>query len=67
MANYRTNETAYVLSISRTMVDAIRRNGVIHSFKIGKNYEFSDADIEEFLDTYIGKKITKEGFVLNEG
>lgn len=67
MANYRTKEAVEVMSINRNLLDSIRKARLIKSHKIGRNYVYMDSDIEEFLDSYIGKRITKEGLVLNEG
>lgn len=66
MANYKTKEALEMLSINRNLLDALKKAGLIKSHKIGRNYVYSDSDIQEFLDVYIGKKISKEGIVLNE-
>ena len=67
MANYTSKETIELLSINRNFLDVLRNNNIIKSDKFGRSYYYTDKDIEEFLDTYLGKSITKGGLIFNEG
>ena len=64
MANYKTKEAVELLSINRNLLDSFRKAGIITSFKLGRNFVYSEDDMIKFLDKYLGKEITKEGLVL---
>lgn len=64
MANYTTKDAVELLSINRNLLDSYRRAGLIKSFKLGKNYIYPEAELIKFLETNLGKEITKEGLVV---
>lgn len=64
MINYTTKQAVEKLNINRNLLDSFRRAGIIGSKKLGRNYVYSDVELDNFLKKYLGKEITKEGIVL---
>ena len=59
-----TVEAAKYLGINRTLLDSLRRAGLIKYLKVGRLYLYPVSVLDSFINDNIGKEITKEGIVI---
>lgn len=62
--SFNTDETCELLSINRNLLDCYRRKGIIKSIKCGRNNIYPRYELENFLNKYNGREITKDGIVV---
>ena len=58
-----TVEAAKYLGINRTLLDSLRKAGMIKSLKVGRLYLYPISVLDSFIYDNIGKEITKDGIV----
>lgn len=63
---YNTDEACQVLSMNRHLLDSYRKGGLIKATKVGRCYIYPKKELERFINSTIGKEITKEGIVIGE-
>ena len=61
---FNTDEACEMLSINRQLLDSYRKGGLIRATKLGRLYVYPKKELERFIDTNIGKEITKDGAIL---
>ncbi len=61
---FNTEEACEMLSINRQLLDSYRKGGLIRATKMGRLYVYPKKELERFIDTNIGKEITKDGAIL---
>lgn len=63
---FNTEEACALLSINRQLLDSYRKGGLIKATKYGRFYVYPKKELERFIDSNIGKEITKDGIIYGE-
>lgn len=63
---FNTEEACQLLSINRSLLDSYRQGGLIRATKMGRLYIYPKKELERFIDSNIGKEITKDGIIYGE-
>ena len=63
---FNTEEACQLLSINRSLLDSYRKGGLIKATKYGRFYVYPKKELERFVDSNIGKEITKDGIIYGD-